>query len=57
MAYDAAGFGPAVKWEPSRGGMLFPHLYGTLDPRAARWIKPLPLGRDGKHVFLPLDEG
>lgn len=57
VAYDGAGLGPALKWEPSRGGALFPHLYGTLDPRAARWIKPLPLGRDGRHVFPVLDGG
>lgn len=55
VAFDAATFGPALKWEPSRGGALFPHLYGTLDPRAVCWVKPLPLGRDGAHVFPPLD--
>lgn len=57
VAYDSAGLGPALKWAPSRGGALFPHLYGTLDPRAALWAKPLPLGADGKHVFPLLDEG
>jgi len=57
VAYDGADLGTALKWEPSRGGALFPHFYGTLDPRAARWIKPLPLGRDGTHVFPPLEEG
>jgi len=56
IAFDSATFGPALKWEPSRGGALFPHLYGTLDPRAARWVKPLPLGRDGTHVFPELDK-
>ena len=56
VAYDDAGLGTALKWEPSRGGALFPHLYGMLDPRAARWVKPLPLGRDGKHVFPVFDE-
>lgn len=57
VAFDAATFGPALKWEPSRGGALFPHLYGTLDPRTTHWVKPLPLGRDGAHVFPSLDEG
>lgn len=57
VAYDVTGLGPALKWEPSRGGALFPQLYGTLDPRTARWAKTLPLGRDGKHVFPALDEG
>ena len=56
VAYDGDVLGSALKWEPSRGGALFPHLYGALDPRAARWVKPLPLGRDGKHVFPPLGE-
>lgn len=56
IAFDATAFGPVLKWEPSRGGALFPHLYGTLDPRAARWVKTLPLGGDGTHVFPPLDE-
>jgi uncharacterized protein (DUF952 family) len=31
---DLSGFGPALKWEVSRGGALFPHLYGVL-PRAS----------------------
>ena len=37
-------------WEPSRGGQLFPHLYGTLRLDHVLWCKPLPLGPDG-HVF------
>lgn len=56
VALDAAALGPALKWEPSRGGALFPHLYGALDPGAARSVRPLPLGRDGKHVFPSFDE-
>jgi uncharacterized protein (DUF952 family) len=47
--------GPALKWEPSRGGALFPHLYGKLPLRAVRWTKPLPLGAEGRHVFPRLD--
>jgi uncharacterized protein (DUF952 family) len=43
----------ALKWEPSRGGALFPHLYSTLPMTAVRWMKPLPLGADGAHVFPP----
>jgi uncharacterized protein (DUF952 family) len=43
----------ALKWEPSRGGALFPHLYGDLDVKAVRWAKPLPW--DGtRHVFPEL---
>jgi uncharacterized protein (DUF952 family) len=56
VAVDAAALGPALKWEPSRGGALFPHLYGTLEMRAVRRVRPLPLGPDGRHVFPELDE-
>lgn len=55
VAFDAEALGPALKWEPSRGGALFPHLYGELKPASALWTKPLPLGGDGRHVFPPLD--
>jgi uncharacterized protein (DUF952 family) len=53
VAVDALG--PALKWEPSRGGALFPHLYGILPLRAVRWAKPLPLGPDGRHMFPELE--
>ena len=48
--------GPALKWEPSRGGALFPHLYGPLQVTAVRWVKPLRLDADGRHVFPKLEE-
>jgi uncharacterized protein (DUF952 family) len=51
VAVDADTLGPALKWEPSRGGALFPHLYGTLPVAAALCVEPLPLGADGRHVF------
>ena len=54
IAVDAAALGPALKWEVSRGGALFPHLYGTLPLEAVLWAKPLPLGADGRHVFPEL---
>lgn len=44
-----------VHWEPSRGGQLFPHLYGDLPLTAVKWTAPLPIGADGLHVFPPLD--
>jgi len=43
-----------LRWEPSRGGQLFPHLYGRLDPSEAASVRPLPLGSDGLHVFPQL---
>ncbi len=51
LAVDAARLGDALKWEPSRGGQLFPHLYGPLDPDAVIETVPLPLGDDDIHVF------
>jgi len=50
LAVDAAALGAALRYEPSRGGALFPHLYGTLPLSVVRWVKPLPLGTNG-HVF------
>lgn len=42
-----------IKWEPSRGGALFPHLYRPLRLEEVLWAKPLPCTGDG-HVF-PLE--
>lgn len=44
-----------VKWEPSRGGDLFPHLYDELPIAAVRWVKALPIDAAGVHVFPDLD--
>ncbi|HIP78188.1 MAG TPA: DUF952 domain-containing protein [Kiloniellaceae bacterium] len=54
LAVDARALGPALKWEPSRGGALFPHLYGPLPLTAVRRVDDLPLGADGRHCFPPL---
>ena len=54
VAVDAAALGPALKWEPSRGGALFPHLHGDLPLALVAWVRPLPLGADGRHLFPPL---
>jgi uncharacterized protein (DUF952 family) len=54
IAVDAGALGATLKWEPSRGGALFPHLYGPLDVKAALTAAPLPLGPDGRHRFPPL---
>lgn len=55
VAVDPDRLGPALKWEPSRGGALFPHLYAALDLDHVIWVKPLPLGPDGTHAFPDLD--
>ena len=49
VAVDADRLGEALKWEPSRGGALFPHLYGDLDLGAVVQVTPLPLDPDGRH--------
>jgi uncharacterized protein (DUF952 family) len=52
-AVDAGALGEALRWEPSRGGALFPHLYRPLRRDEVLWSAPLPLGPDGAHVFPP----
>lgn len=47
LACDAAALGPALRWEPSRKGALFPHLYRPLRLTDLTWHRPLPLGPDG----------
>lgn len=48
---DLAALGDKMRWEPSRGGQLFPHLYGTLPMSAVVTKAVLRLGSDGKHSF------
>lgn len=52
-AADADALGEALRWEPSRGGALFPHLYRPLRLAEVLWAEPLPLDRAGAHVFPP----
>jgi uncharacterized protein (DUF952 family) len=54
VAVDADALGDALRWEVSRGGDLFPHLYGDLPLAAVLWVRPLPLGIDRQHVFPEL---
>lgn len=56
LAVEAAALGKALKWEKSRGGQLFPHLYGPLPLRAVAAIHDLPLDGDGRHAFPPLED-
>lgn len=49
-AIDAAALGGALKWEPSRGGALFPHLYGDLPLSAVRWARVLSSVSDLKQL-------
>ncbi len=54
VAIATERLGEALRWEVSRGGALFPHLYAPLDPALALWVKPLPLGPEGLHMFPDL---
>lgn len=54
VAFQVERLGPSLRWEPSRGGQLFPHLYAALAPADAAWLRPLPLAHDGL-LLLPKD--
>jgi uncharacterized protein (DUF952 family) len=51
VTVDPGRLGPELKWEPSRSGALFPHLYGSLPVEAVVSVDDLPLGEDGTHAF------
>ena len=54
IAVDADALGEALRWEVSRAGESFPHLYGDLPLAAVRWVKLLPLGTDQRHIYPEL---
>ena len=54
VAVDADALAGALRWEFSRGGDVFPHLYGALPLAAVLWAKPLRLDAGGRHVFPEL---
>jgi uncharacterized protein (DUF952 family) len=49
LAMDTTTLGERLRWEPSGGGDLFPHLYGPLPFEALIWEEPIELGTDGRH--------
>ncbi|SFM43974.1 DUF952 domain-containing protein [Methylobacterium pseudosasicola] len=51
IAVEAESLGSALVYEPSRGGALFPHLYGDLPLTAVASVEAMPLGQDGQHVL------
>ncbi len=55
LEVDAAPFESALVWEPSRGGALFPHLYGTLATQYVTAVHPVPLDGDGVPVCTFLE--
>ena len=54
LAVDVAALGDDLRWEASRGGALFPHLYAPLLPAAVLWARPLLLRASGMHEFAGL---
>ena len=55
VAIDAEALGAQLKWEPSRGGALFPHLYAPLPLAAVRWARPLADEIDGRRATPELE--
>ena len=51
IALDAVALDTALRYEPSRGGALFPHYYDALPTHAALWVEPLPLDHAGAPVL------
>lgn len=47
LACDPEALAPDLRWEPSRGGALFPHLYRELRLSDVLWHRPIPLGPQG----------
>lgn len=56
LVVDAARLGAALRWEPSRGGQLFPHLYGPLPVDVVAAVHDLPLDSSGEHRFPQLED-
>ena len=54
LEIEAERLGERLKWEPSRGGQLFPHLYGPLDPAEVATVHEAPLDEDGAPRLPPL---
>jgi len=50
LAVEADLLGEDLKWEPSRGGQLFPHLYRALRGSDVIWVRPVTLGPDGHRI-------
>lgn len=51
LTVDLAALGATVRWEASRGGALFPHIYGPLPVSAVRAVRPLSVDAQGVMRF------
>lgn len=56
LEVEVAPLGAALKWEPSRGGALFPHLYGALSPAHVRAVHDAPLDAAGVPMLNFLEQ-
>ncbi len=56
VAVETKVLEPDLKWEVSRGGDLFPHLFATLEVDIVKSVTELRVGEDGLHIFPPLEE-
>lgn len=55
VVVDGDELGEALRWEPSRGGALFPHLYAPLDLAAVTDVLEIPMTADGAHIMPGLE--
>ena len=53
VAFEAARLAEHLRWEVSRNGELFPHLYAALAVAQALWVRPLITGTDGVPQVPP----
>jgi uncharacterized protein (DUF952 family) len=51
LAVESDRLGDDLRWEPARGGVLFPHLYRVLTADDAVWARDMPALADGAHQF------
>ena len=54
VAVEAAPLGEALRWEKSRDGELFPHLYASLDPTNVKFVRELLVDKSGSFQFPDL---
>ena len=56
LGVDANALTAPLKWEVSRGGQLFPHLYGPLPVDAVSRVEKLTVDPDGRFIFPELEQ-
>lgn len=54
LTVESEKLGEDLKWEAARGGVLFPHLYASLDPKLVLKAEALPLDQNALHIFPEL---